>query len=146
MTEAIKNFDALIVEALAEWPQQISFGRIDIDYSPAREERPGFYVEGLGDIPDEIDEPHIGTEQEVIWRTLHHAIHIVVHAAARYIMHLDMSNLRLLEVKYYFEENLRYGLQDPAGLYWRESDIQLVYEYFEKEGRPLPHRGRQDAP
>lgn len=131
-----KNFDELIKIDFEDWPEKIVFGEIELDIHPS-DNRNSYLVSGqLEQIWDDIDEKYSDHESSILISNMHDAIYIVVHGAARFINSLERENIRLPEVKYFFEKKILYALT-CKDLDWTEKDLQQVYSYFKAEGRPL---------
>ena len=127
LTEMNFQFRQLLAQALSEWPEAI-----DLRLANSTSDLRRYAVDGLGYLADSISDAYIGHEQEVIYRNLHWAIHIEIHALARYTTSLILSNLRTDSVRIRFESILNEirGKCDE----WPESAQRLIESYFCQAG------------
>jgi hypothetical protein len=117
-------FKNLFAKALEDWPVEITFGRL-VSHNP-----PSFFVEGLDDISDEIENRYINHPKEVLMRDLHYRICWANQKLAEFSLRVNMQDLRPETVQKEFEKSMKYGLENPQSLRWGPEDVKLVNDYF----------------
>ena len=116
------NFDGLLIKALKEWPHKFDLSVLQY----ANPDLSRYTAKGLSDA---IEDRYIGTETEVITRTLHGAIYSVVHTAAKTVVQVELSSLRSEAGRLVFEQYLKKSAVSTT-LNWRSEDYKLAEDYF----------------
>ncbi|WP_143684591.1 hypothetical protein [Variovorax sp. KK3] len=122
MTQA--NFVDLFHRAVAEWPETVNLAEI--------QNRSGDHhsIRGLWTLLEEIEDPHIGSKEEVVVRELHWSIYTVIHMLAKSMLELKPSSIRPEAVEHIFRRRLQTAvdLKDPR---WSVEDFALAQAYLE---------------
>ncbi|WP_204262646.1 hypothetical protein [Methylobacterium sp. BTF04] len=122
MIEMNLEFEHILNRALSEWPDPID---LSVLVCPtAKLERYSIYGLSM-----EWEETFIGKDEEVIITTLQDAIYSVVHYAAKAVTVLEKKHIRSIAVQIVFEDMLK-DYASRTHLNWRNSDRELVREYF----------------
>jgi hypothetical protein len=119
------DFESLFRQALADWPDELDL--TVLQYAEADLSR--YAVKGLGILAENIEDTYIGTETEVVTRTLHCAIFEVIHAAAKTMLKLELSLIRSQAVRLVFEKRLKEAAA-ATDLNWQPEDYALAEAYF----------------
>ena len=120
------SFDNLLRLALSEWPETVDcrillHGDLDLDT---------YVVQGLGNIERELDYAWIGKPSEVIMRSLHSSIAIVLHKAAKFMNLVTLNQIRPSVIKKEYD-NYLVTSRNRTDLRWDEADYALVSKYFD---------------
>lgn len=124
------DFESLFKQALADWPGELDLRALE----RAAPDLSRYGVKGLGSLSDGIAEKYIGTDTEVITRTLHGAIYSVIYATAKTVLKLELSAIRPEAVRLVFEKQLK-ETAAATDLNWRPQDFALAEDYFAQNGR-----------
>jgi hypothetical protein len=124
-TEMDLRFDALLAQALREWPSEIDLSQLG-KISP---ESSRYTIKGLYDKTDEIEERYYGTAEEIILRNLHGGIADVLHAVGAYVTCARLADLRPEVIRIKFEMHLRGCMEGPDPTFPPE-DITVGEQYF----------------
>ena len=118
------EFRSILSTALRDWPREVDLTKLlgDVDSR--------YTVDKLGPLADAISEKYIDSPQEVIFRSVHHAIFGALHAAAPFIVGLDPHLLRSDEIRRRFERHLRKGLE-VSEIGYSQEDLKHCEKYFE---------------
>lgn len=119
-----KKFEIIFRGAIKEWPEEVDLSILQ------NQRKEGHEVSGLWKIVEEIENSHIGTKEEVIFRELHWSIYIFIHSIALNLLHLKTSNIRPEAVEKIFERRLQAAI-DSRDSSWRTEDFSLANEYFQ---------------
>jgi hypothetical protein len=119
------DFKNLFEQALAAWPEQFDLSMLE----RAAPDLNRYAVKGLGRLSDEIGDRYIGTDSEVITRTLQGAIYSVIHATAKTVLKLELLSIRPEAVRLVFEKKLK-ETAASTDLNWRPEDYALAEAYF----------------
>lgn len=119
------EFKTLFEQALVDWPEKLDLSVLE----RAAPDFSRYAVKGLGRLCDDIKEKYIGTDSEVITRTLQGAIYSVIHATAKTALELKMSSIRPQAVRLLFENKLK-ETAAATDLNWRSEDYALAEAYF----------------
>lgn len=119
------DFDNLFKRALAAWPEVLDLSVLEY----ANPDLSSYSVRGLGRLSDEIEDKYIGTNTEIITRTLEDAIYIVIHDTAKTVLKLELSSIRPEAVRLVFEKRLKEAAA-AKDLNWRPEDYALAEAYF----------------
>lgn len=117
-------FKNLFARALEDWPEEIIFGKL------IRYDSPGFSIEGLYNLSEEIGKKYWDEPDEIIMRNLHYRIYGELHDLAEFCTKFIMQNLRSEKVQIAFESVIKTELDKPVDPNWGEEAVQLVMEYF----------------
>lgn len=158
MTHKELKFENLFKKALSEWPNEL---KLDLEDQILKEMRPTdkgydlyiyetipwdgnreeYVVKDLYDLCEKIEDPHLDTEEEVIWRHVHDAISRVINELSLFTIHIILKNLRVELVKQEFEGLLKKILENPQRCDWRPQDIDLIEKYFSANSSQLESKG-----
>jgi hypothetical protein len=124
-TDVDLRFDALLAQALREWPSEIDLSQLE-KISP---ESSRYTIKGLYDKTDEIEKRYYGTAEEIIFRNLHGGIAFVIHEAGAYVTRVRLVDLRPEAIRAKFERHLRDCMEGPDPTFPPE-DIKVGEQYF----------------
>lgn len=119
------DFESLFQQALTDWPEELDLSILQY----AELNLSGYAVKGLGILAEDIEDTYIGTATEAITRTLHYAIHEVIHATAKTVLKLYLPLIRPEAVRLVFERRLKEAAT-ATDLNWRPEDYALAEAYF----------------
>jgi hypothetical protein len=117
------RFAELFQNALGDWPAEIKLEPLRyIDKFNGR-----YSVQGLFDISEEISAKYIGAADEILMRTLHHAIYIELHRLAPAVTSLLLRTLRQSAVESRFQLCLLEAIKTDG---WTPRDVDLARRYL----------------
>ena len=121
-----RNFASLFQSAVKEWPETVNLAEIQYQSGDR------YTVRGLGRLLEEIEDPHIGSKEEVVLRELHWSIFTVIHSLAKNLLELRPSSVRAEAVEQIFRRRLRSAVasKDPR---WSASDFALAQAYLQDD-------------
>jgi hypothetical protein len=119
------DFENLLRQALTDWPAELDLSSLE----RSAPDLSRYALKGIGMLSDEIEIKYIGTEIEVLARTLHYSIYEVIHATAKNVLGLQLSAIRPQAVRLIFEKRLRADAISKD-LNWQPEDYALVESYF----------------
>lgn len=117
------NFAYLFETAVKEWPETVDLAEIQHQSGDL------YTVAGLGRLLEEIEDPHIGSKEEVVVRELHWSIFTVIHSLAKSLLKVSPSSVRSEAVEEVFKRRLRTAVasKDPR---WSAEDFSLAQTYL----------------
>jgi len=117
------DFAPLFEAAVKEWPETVDLAEIQYQSGDR------YTVTGLGRLLEVIEDPHIGSKEEVVLRELHWSIFTVIHSLAKSLLEIRPSSVRAEAVEEVFKRRLRKAVdsKDPR---WSVEDFSLAQAYL----------------
>jgi hypothetical protein len=122
------KFNKLLLEALADWPEELDLLLVPKVGDPSR-----YSVRGLGVMVEVFSDRYIGRADEVIFRNMHQSIHVVLHRIAPDLNRIKVANIRFESIQRNFEICLKDGLT-IAEMGYSQADIAVCKAYFDENG------------